>query len=151
MNRLLSLLLIPFFVLGQALPHSHAGIGVHQPDDHAARPHVHLSGGHSHHHDCDDHSHSHADQVASTNPVDSVQTDVSATPVEHDSDAIYLAQSNSFPVRASAIGQLSFATVGTLVEYLSDRPVPSGVCCSKQSLDRSAGLPIYLLVNSLRL
>ncbi len=149
MNRLLSLLLIPFFVLGQVLPHSHAGIGVHQPDDHAARPHVHLFGGHSHHHDSDDHSH--VDQAASTNPVDSIGTVVAATPVEHDSDAIYLAQSNSFPSRASAIGQLSFATVGTIVELLSDRPVPSGVCCSKITLDRCAGLPIYLLVASLRL
>ncbi|MEO8268482.1 MAG: hypothetical protein ABI557_02105 [Aureliella sp.] len=151
MNRLLSLLLIPFFVLGQALPHSHAGTGVHQPADHAARPHVHLSGGHSHNHDCDDHSHSHVDQVALANPVESAQAAVSSTPVEHDSDAIYLAQSNSFPGRVSAIGQLSFASVGTFVELLSDRPVLSGVCCSKQSSDRSAGLPIYLLVASLRL
>ncbi|TWT97254.1 hypothetical protein [Neorhodopirellula pilleata] len=151
MNRLFSILLIPLFVLGQALPHSHAGSGMVEQDDHAGRPHVHLSSGHSHdqgHQDGDEHGHDHQDDKASD---DSPRTGVLSVPVNHDSDAIYVGQSNITLGRASAVSQLNFANICTFVEVFTDRPDRRSLLGSNQMPDRSAGLPIYLLVASLRL
>lgn len=144
MNRLLSLLLIPFFVLGQCVPHSHAGSGVAEPDGHALRPHVHL---HGHVHD-DVHAHEHADEDEdeSTSPSDSL-----SPAAEHDSDAIYLVASGQSLTRTSgAIGievhsadWVAFSvpiTVDVRPRWRASDPP-----------DRYATLPIYLLTASLRL
>lgn len=153
MNRLLSILLIPLFVLGQSLPHSHAGSGVVEPDDHAGRPHVHLSAGQGNHHEhnvSDGHGHGHdlQDEKASD---DSPLTGSLSVPVDHDSDAIYVAQSNSTLGRANVVSPLSFAIICTFVKVFPDRLDRPSLHCSNQISDWSVGLPIYLLVASLLL
>lgn len=146
MNRFLSLLLIPFFVLGQCLPHSHASSGVAEPDGHALRPHVHLHGHvHDDVHARDDH-HEHADEGESTSPNDSL-----APAAEHDSDAVYLVASGQSLTRTSgAIGievhsadWVAFSvpiTVDVRSRWRTSDPP-----------DRYRTLPIYLLTASLRL
>ncbi|EGF24907.1 hypothetical protein RBWH47_01611 [Rhodopirellula baltica WH47] len=87
-------------MLGQCLPHSHAGSGAVDSDGHALRPHEHLHG-HAHNdvHVHDDH-HEHADEGESTSPSDSL-----APAAEHDSDAVYSAASGQLLTRTSgAIG-----------------------------------------------
>jgi len=150
MNRFLSLLLIPFFVLGQALPHSHAGGGVDEPDGHAVRPHVHLSALHSHgdhHHDGDHHHH----DVNDDDQGDDFGNGLSSLPGDHDSDAIYLGKSTSTVSRSSTIAKLNLSYDRPIITGLADRQETRASPCELASQDRSVGLPIYLLVRSLRL
>ncbi|PAY16878.1 hypothetical protein CKO51_24380 [Rhodopirellula sp. SM50] len=142
MTRFLSLLLIPFFVLGQCLPHSHAGSGVAEPDGHGLRPHVHL---HGYDHAHDDH-HEHVDEGDSVSPNDSL-----SPAAEHDSDAVYLAASGQSLARTSgSIGlEVHSAEWGVC-------SVPLTVdirarCRTGDPPDRYRTLPIYLLTASLRL
>ena len=148
MNRLLSILLIPLFVLGHALPHSHAGSGMAEPDDHAARPHWHLFGGHSSDH-CDHdqecHGHDHEGDV------DSDGGDVLSTPDDHDSDAVYLTHADASLNRLSASKQIDTPISCGLVEFCGDCPNRTAFGFAKPLPDRPAELPIYLLIASLRL
>ena len=51
MSRAVSPIVIPLLLLSQsflAVPHSHAGSSIAEPNGHAARPHVHLHGAHHH-------------------------------------------------------------------------------------------------------
>lgn len=147
MNRFVSLLLIPLFVLGQVLPHSHAGSGVVEPDDHSARPHVHLSHSHHEHGDGHEHGHEHDTVVSSLDGF-------TATPhsANHDHDAVYFAASTVFASRAVVATQFEWST-------MLDLPLPSTLAigelrsCSRISdpPDRCSPIPIYLLVASLRL
>lgn len=142
MNRFLSLLLIPFFVLGQCLPHSHAGSGVAEPDGHALRSHVHLHV-HDHAHDSD---HEHLDETESTSPSDSL-----SPAAEHDSDAVYLVSSGQSLARTS--GSIGIEVDSTDWVAFS---VPLTVDVetrwrTSDPPDRYRTLPIYLLTASLRL
>ena len=123
MNRIVSFLLIPFFLLGQYLPHSHAWNGVAEAKEHASRPHVHLHG-HSHAHDHCDH--------------------------DHDSDAVYLGPIRQTPRTCPSIAVdvllgswISFPRRVIVDEqfryYIADPP------------ESGARLPIYLLKSSLLL
>ena len=150
MNRLLSILLIPFFVLGQTLPHSHAGSGMVEREDHASRPHLHLSSADSHDHDGEvdpGHDHHHGGKASD----ESTKTKSLSATLDHDSDAIYVVQSNSTLARSTAFAKLSFVFICTLSEVFADRLDRPCLHRSNQLPDRSAGLPIYLLVASLRL
>lgn len=142
MGRLLSLLLIPFFVLGQCVPHSHAGSGLAEPDGHAIRPHVHLHG-HDHGHD---HAHEHADEGESTSANDSL-----SPAAEHDSDAVYLDVSGQSLTRTSvAIG----IEVHSADWVAFSVPLTFDVRSRRRTgdpPDRYRTLPIYLLTASLRL
>ena len=91
MHRLLAILLMPFFVVGNSLAHSH-GLAAH-PSPSQGRVHFHVgstvqhghehkSHGHSHH----GHSHSHDQDHESD---DSKPAPVEK-PVDHDSDAVYV-------------------------------------------------------------
>ncbi len=142
MDRFLSLLLIPFFVLGQCLPHTHAGTGVAEPSGHALRPHVHL---HGHEHAHVDH-HGHADASESPPP-----NDLLLPAEEHDSDAVYLAASAQSLTRAS--GSLAVDVHSTDWVAVS---MPMAVDTrsryrTNDPPDRYATLPIYLLTASIRL
>jgi hypothetical protein len=79
MKQSVSTILILLLLVSQSLcavPHSHAGTSVNEPDGHAARPHVHLhqAGHHDHHRDSHE-SHSTPDGQLP----------------DHDSDAVYTA------------------------------------------------------------
>lgn len=142
MARLLSILLIPFFVLGPALPHSHAGSGVVTPDGHELHPHVHLHG-HDHHAHVKSNDH-HVDGEASGDGVlDSSD--------EHDSDAIYLGSlesslSRSVGNRRADLGGAQW--VSTCVLY---RTGLGSAFRIDDPPDHCRTLPIYLLTRCLRL
>ena len=151
MNRFLSVLLIPLFVLGQALPHSHAGSGMVEPVDHAARPHLHLFLGHSPdhtHHDDGDHDRDHGEQVDS---VDSTSVHFLSTHDDHDSDAVYLVKSDTSLSRSLSVERAGCPIAFDFVELCFDWPKGLAFGFANLLPDRPAGLPIYLLVGSLRL
>lgn len=96
MYRLIAILLIPMFVVGNSFAHSH-GSAAHSSEGHG-RTHLHL-GNSSHHdssHESHDHAHghSHHDHHQHSHVEDHCHKDADSTPLEvpadHDSDAIYL-------------------------------------------------------------
>ncbi|MGB7324810.1 MAG: hypothetical protein WBD31_08050 [Rubripirellula sp.] len=149
MNRFVSLLLIPMFMLGHALPHSHAGTAVVEPDGHSLRPHIHVSGGHHHDHDDHDHGHHHAGDPSQTECPEDAGTNSLLAPTDHDSDAIYLVDSDWTMSRTVAAPRVD------LVTGAWSMPAPSvtraQLRVGDDPPDRYAGLPIYLLTASLRL
>ena len=175
MRRLVSLLLIFSLLLAQALPHSHAGSGADQPDDHASRPHIHFSlHGHSHSshshsshsHSSHSHSsHSHSGHSHSGNSHSGDQKKANAHLDEqtandasclygvhdHDDDAIYLAGSTLPLHRLSDNGNPTHFT--SLSGNMAVRFCIQSTTESKAFTPplRQQTLPIYLLVASLRL
>ena len=160
MNRLVSLLLIPFFVLGQAMPHTHAGTGVTEPNGHDLRPHVHLNGyTHGHHHP-HGHAHSHDDDHNHAAPREQASTGERAGPIsrlipstDHDSDTIYFAASGDCLTRvlASLSGEVDAAD-SVVMALLWPIAVEARLrACTCGPPDRYATLPIYLLTASFRL
>lgn len=82
MHRVVSTLLIPLLLVSQSLisvPHSHAGTSVVEPQDHDARPHLHL--GHSAHHHGEHHHGGDDGDQSSESPTDQLP--------DHESDAVY--------------------------------------------------------------
>ncbi len=135
-------------MLGQALPHSHAGTVVAEPDGHNSRPHVHF---HSH-----DHGHSHGDDDHGNNKRPSPERDKSTTggefsPVaDHDSNAIYLTPSTQLSRTCPSIA------IDVFVNDWSVFPIHVVVekqcrCRSGDPPDKHAAIPIYLLKASLLL
>lgn len=142
MYRLVSLLLIPFFVLGQSLPHSHAGTGVSGPSDHALRPHVHVHG----HDDDHDNQHRHADEVETTS-----QNCQSLSTADHDSDAVYFAASSQSVTRSAGALPVDVFMTTWIVGFV---PLPVDTRSryrTEDPPDRHTTLAIYLLTASLRL
>ena len=151
MNRLVSLLLIPMFMLGHMLPQSHAGIGVVEPDGHSLRSHIHLSSDHHHNHDDDDHKHHHAGDQSESEHSESSATATLSVPIDHDSDALYFSDSDWTVSRSVAAKQVASADVvwTSLVQSVGGDS-RTGCRCGDPP-DRCVGLPIYLLTASLRL
>ncbi|WP_145271610.1 hypothetical protein [Planctomycetes bacterium SV_7m_r] len=159
MNRLVTLMMVPFFVLGQALPHSHAGTGVVVPDGHLARAHFHLFGdhhhdhNHGHHHDHDGDKHQHHKSVEQADATDANPA-TSATislPTDHDSDAIYLIDADGSANRIATAPQGDSTATGWTTFPLSngrDRHVAHRL---GHPPDLGTGRPVYLLIASLRL
>ncbi|MCM2372270.1 hypothetical protein [Aporhodopirellula aestuarii] len=159
MRRLVTLLLIPMFMLGHALSHSHAGTGVDSPRDHAVRPHLHLSSsdhahehGHDHHDDAE-HAHSHHVQHETSAEDGSLATSEDAVisgVQDHDSDAIYFANSPATPGRSVCDVQNI-----TAQDYLIGEEFIADLNASHPPLrhppQRYTTLPIFLLTASLRL
>ncbi|MFG0261361.1 MAG: hypothetical protein ACF788_03125 [Novipirellula sp. JB048] len=152
MVRFVSLLLIPFFVLGQALPHSHAGTGMVEPDGHALRPHLHLHSHDHHHHHGDEHHHHHAEVQDPGAQAAGISAGIFPVP-DHDADALYLAASGppltppspSIPIEVPVAGWDALIT-----------PLATGFDAQRRYRtsdppDPLTTLPIYLLTASLRL
>ena len=140
MVKIVSLLLIPFFVLGQALTHSHAGTGIADPDGHASHPHVHLHG-----HEHSDHHHNPSAEDAKPS-----QGDELSCAVDHDADAIYFNESAKLTRACTSIAIA--IRLDDFVVY-SVPVVVEGQCRyhAGDPPDLHAKLPIYLLIASLRL
>jgi len=151
MNRFVSLLLIPMFMLGHALPHSHAGTGVVEPDGHSLRSHIHVSGGHHHDHDDDGHDHHHAGDPSQPERSEDAGANTLLVPIDHDSDAVYLVDSDWTLSRTVAAPRVDLVTVAWSSPAPSINRVGRLVCRFGDPPDRYAGLPIYLLTASLRL
>ncbi|QEG41304.1 hypothetical protein [Roseimaritima ulvae] len=142
MTRFISLLLIPFLVLGQCLPHSHAGSGVAEPDGHALRPHVHL---HAHDHAHGDH-HEHADESESSSPSDSL-----SPAADHDSDAVYLIASGQSLTRTSGAIETEVHSADWIALPVSLTVDIRPRWRTSDTPVRYRTMPIYLLTASLRL
>lgn len=153
MHRLLSLLLIPTCLMGQLFcPHSHVGTGVAEPQGHAVRPHIHLSGGHDHCHGRP-HRH-HSDQgIEHSHHAAEAAVPESASPLtDHDQDALYFTchtcdsrivvakQTLDFPP-AVGLGK-SAGKLGLQQWSIADHFDPP---------DEHGGLPLYLRISSLRI
>lgn len=142
MDRLISLLLIPFFVLGQALPHSHAGIGVAESSDHALRPHVHV---HGHDHDHDEH-YGHADDVKTPSQFGQL-----LSTADHDSDAVYFAASTQLVTRSAEALPVDVLATNLVAGFVPLTLDSGSRFRASDPPDCHATLPIYLLTASLRL
>jgi hypothetical protein len=159
MHRLIAILLIPFFVVGNSLAHSHGTAAHLSPSQGRAHIHVgntpqhnhsHESHGHSHH----EHSHGHDDHGQA--PEKNKKGDDSKSvplekAVDHESDAVYVSTAD-YPVTTSARISIELGScdvVETVQDYLSgirprswhDRP----------PLAFTNELPLYLLHAALRL
>ena len=156
MNRILAILLIPFFVMGT--PHAHSQCVVAHPSADYAHPHIHIGGG-SHHHP-GAHGHSHHSQHAHSddwNPhEDHRQNEVSSDshscmPVDHNSDAVYfLAADALFTIakRCCLDNDMQVVISSASVDCRDDVLHQY----STQALQHgSAGRPLYLLHAALRL
>lgn len=143
MFRAIALFLIPFFVLGPALPHSHAGSGVVAPEGHDLRPHVHLPGLDHHSHD-DGHRH-HADDD------DQSRRDSLESSADHDSDAIYLASSDLSLSRSGGSQRVEQGTMQWVSAVVVYRSGIEAALRADDPPDRCRTLPIYLLTRSMRL
>lgn len=147
MTRLLAILLVPFFVVGNSFAHSH--VDAAQTSSVASRAHVHVGGAHEHHHG---HSHHrHEDRQHEDRHDNARATCPQATPVDHDADAVYLTTPEY--IRSTSPDASAEQT------SLSSDPLVGSDCyhsCLFRSfeLDRSAsssGPPLYLLHAALRL
>ena len=151
MRRFVSMLLIPTFALGQALPHSHAGTGVIEPDDHALRPHIHLGLDFHDEDACEECHHHHAHDVCGSDESDVEKVAHLSTPIDHDSDAIYFAESDWAASRTVTSPQVDllasyWTSAGPSVVFDAGVRLPT-----IDAPDPHTGLPVYLLTASLRL
>lgn len=154
MHRLIALLL-PFLVVGNSLAHRH-GTAAHQSPS-QSRAHFHVGG--SSHHSHDHHSHDHHESHAHLHdsPPHGLDENSAAedstwiTPVEHDSDAVYVVGTNSLCTAPDRCGEflesyfVSKTAAGLLIVSSSARRY------KPPSLDCLAELPLYLRPAALRL
>ncbi len=152
MYRLVAILLMPFFVVGNSLAHLH-GSAAHSSHS-QGRAHFHVGGtaphGHEHHshgHPHDGHSHGH-DQGHES---DGSQTAPVETPDGHDSDAVYVVAAD-FVVTVS---ERSSIEVGQCAapKIVGDFLVATRPQASRDRRIRATipELPLYLLHAALRL
>lgn len=143
MNRLVAILLIPFLLVGNALGHSH-GIATHQSANHC-RAHIHVGsahhhGQHSHGSNGHRHGHDHESDKPESAPV---------TPVDHDSDAIYVVSADDAYIPTDRVLFGVFYFVDAPLRILNDsRPSIPRACTL---IANTSELPLYLLHAALRL
>ncbi|MEM8666172.1 MAG: hypothetical protein AAGG48_01565 [Planctomycetota bacterium] len=149
MRSLVSLLLLPLFVLGQVLP-SHAGSHAFEADGHANRPHLHF-GGHHHHGVTHHHGGAH-DRHHEDHEIDDLQTaNLVITSLGHDSDAIYLPESRGLAIRVLST-EIDLLAVPRNMASDGQLFVRSHcISIASHPMDLAAALPVYLLIASLRL
>ncbi len=152
MYRLLAILLMPFFVVGNSLAHSHDSAT--HPSQSQGRAHFHVgsipqhghehySHGHSHHGHSHGHDHEHENDDSPHAPV--------KTPDDHDSDAVYVVAAD-FAVSISdrtliEVGQ--YAAPEILEDFLpAIRPLEGR---DRRIRSTTPELPLYLLHAALRL
>lgn len=143
MSRVVAFLLIPLCLMGQPMPHAHAGLA--GKDHHDGRNHVHLGHRHHHSHGAGHRHHHHHDD-------DARPQGCSELP-DHDADAVFLGDlSAGDPLKRVAAPQwdlvidVSRALLVPLIavdrvrcRYVVDPPDPS------------SGTPVYLQTASLRI
>jgi hypothetical protein len=142
MSRFLAILLIPFFALGNVLAQSHGGVS--HPSHNEDRVHFHI-GGNSHH------GHDHHGMHSRSHHDDDDHNSAGLVPQEHDSDAIYVAATDSL-FRPSDRGSSKvvslcvWETKNSFCEFANRPPrehSPPLGCASE--------LPLFLLHAALRL
>ena len=163
-RQLIVLLLVPFFVLGNSIAHSHSGAAHSSPA--GGRAHIHLGGteqGNHHHgdHGNDSHEHSHHgqhdqhDQHGQHDQHDQHDGQHAPTspiiPADHDSDAIYLIASDylSIATQGSSVESSLNAIVMAVDFELDKSRAPKGFEAPRTPV--LFGPPLYLLHAALRL
>jgi hypothetical protein len=160
MNRFVAMALIPFFVVGSSLAHSHASAARQSPTEGRAHIHTgsalwhahrHESHGHSHHIHRHGHRHSHGPALARNHKGDTPKPIQLIKTVDHESDAVYFAAEDfvGTPSARTSIEICSNAVVAIVEDDLTgnqlqsrhDRPPHSPIL----------ELPFYLLHAALRL
>ncbi len=158
MHRLIAILLIPFFLVGNSLAHSH-GSAAHQfPSSGRAHIHVGSATQHGHSLECHEHSHhghdrghSHGHAANQNHKSDSSKRAPVESTADHESDAIYIAASvfvGTSSARAS-IEVDSCDFVDTIEGYLPGNRLPARH--DRPPLATTTELPLYLLHAALRL
>lgn len=160
MRRVISLLLMPFCLIGQGVPHTHWGTGVCEPHDHASRSHVHLHGAvqdnhshghHAHHHGANIAAHHHDDDDAETLPTLPAFTTIA----DHDADAFYV--NGNTPTNGRRPADQIASTDDLAASVFSHTRLTDPHCarlgrCFGVAPPGSAGhLPLYLANASLRI
>ncbi len=165
-TRLLVLLLMPLFVVGNSLAHSHSTATHQSPTEgrvhfhvgsapelvhHHRDPHDHAN--HDHHgHDHHGHDHHGHDHHGHDHEGDDHESDEpESAPVEHDSDAVYVVAADfvftAFDRISIEIDSHTF--VATVICLLTDfRP---SLLRDRPPLATTTPLPLYLLYAALRL
>lgn len=154
-RQLIVLLLVPFFVLGNSIAHSHSGAAHSSPA--GGRAHIHLGGteqGNHHHgdHGNDSHEHSHHGQHDQHDQHDGQHAPTSPIiPADHDSDAIYLIASDylSIATQCSSVESSLNAIVMAVDFELDKSRAPKGFEAPRTPV--LFGPPLYLLHAALRL
>lgn len=158
MFRLVAILLIPIFVVGNSFAHSH-GSAAHSPAS-QQRAHIHVGGddrhehshaAQSHNHHSEHHSHEgghgHDDEPENSG----AQQEPIAPPVDHDSDAIYLVASDFATTSTGRVSievdsQLALPQFG--VSFINS---PAKILCPQPHKSPPSELPLYLFHAALRL
>lgn len=156
MRRFVSLLLIPLYLIGAPMPHSHCGTGVVEPNNHATQPHLHLAGGHDHSHSHSaSHGHQHSAALDHHDDEDSGSTgsEPSVTPrTDHDADALYLTDQTSDGRRHVVEPPTgAFALQAIVVDDDRLGRQKAHFKWAWPPPDADGGLPIYLRISSLRI
>jgi hypothetical protein len=152
MNRLIAILLMPLFVVGNSLAHSHSTAAHQSPGEGRAHFHVGSAPQQGHHnHDSHEHAnHDHHDHDGDDHDSDEHES-APVAPAEHDSDAVYVATTDFVFTACDRISIEidAHAFVGTVVCLLTDfRP---SVLRDRPPLATTTQLPLYLLHAALRL
>ena len=149
MRRIVSLLLILLVLVSQSFcaVHSHAGTSVVEPKGHSARPHVHLHGG-KHHHG----QHSHRDHDEDGSREESPTTPSEQGPVDHDSDALYISETQLF--NDATWEKVAKSELSVACEFYDESSTIVGLrlCFRRNSPPPLSGLkcPLYLRTLSIR-
>ena len=158
MNRLLTLLLIPFLTVGNSFSHSH-GCDT-DSGRRESRPHIHLAGhhAHSHHghtptaraHHGHGKSYAHVHHHASVIDADDACSRLH-TPEEHDSDALYVVSADYLLTSAvcSSFASVDIAPYDDFGLKNVNLALPIGRVCRGDF--HASGPPLFLLHAALRL
>lgn len=162
MHRLVAILLIPFFVVGNSLAHSHEPAAHLSPSQGRAHIHVgsapqhvnsHEAHGHSHHGHSHGHDHgkSHAHASDQNHISDNSKPAPVEKPVDHESDAVYVSTADFFGTTSARISieVTSCAVVEAVEDYLSG--IRTNSLHDRPPLASTTQLPLYLLFAALRL
>lgn len=157
-RRFLCLSLIPLILANQGLcmAHAHHGNDMAEPEHQAQRPHIHI-GGHgedvstAHH---SDHSHSdHPRHVRGSDEYDAALPSAVVPVGEHDSDAVYCAESVNLARVAESVLPAKNVTVSVIfhVAHQSEGLPRLGRLPGQPPSLFVAACPIYLRTLSLRI
>lgn len=150
MNRSVLLLLIPMLTLGVFLPHSRVGGSFVEPSGRFLPPHIHLTSDH-HHAPGGDHEHHQSGGPSDAEQSETAEFATLSVPFDHDSDAVYFSDSEWTAGRTSVTTRVFPATLVWTTLGPSVCRDSISVCRIDPLPDRYPGLPIYLLIASLRL
>lgn len=159
MQRLLVILLLPFFVVGNSFANAHCPTAHSSPSH--CRAHIHIGSSSQHRHD--QHGHQHAESHAHTHDGHghnqerddhenhASQPSVFKGPVDHDSDAVYVVAVDLW-ISSISLGWLLFGSQASVVGVNHCLPTIRSAVWGDLRRSLLSGAPrLYLLHAALRL